>query len=241
MKLYGSDETDMARVTVKSRRHASLNPHAHLRTPITIEEVLSSRTLAWPIKLGDACPSSTGAAGVVLVSERYAKANGLRPAWIRGIGQNTETYWMGDRVGPKCTGDHGDADGLATAFHRAYRLAGVTDPVHEVDVAEIYAPFSSVEFHVIEAPKGAAPARIARGEFELGANGCVVNPSGGVLCANPISVTGVVRVAEAALQVQGRAGAHQVEGARVAIASAIGGDHQFYSAMVLSNDLEPIA
>lgn len=245
MHAYDSDETDMALVSVKNRRHAALNPHAHIRTPITVDEVLASRTLAWPIKLGDACPSSTGAAGVVLVSERYAKAHGLRPAWIRGLGQNTETFWMGDRVGPKSVADHGDADSLAVAFERAYAQAGITDPRSQVDVAEIYAPFSSVELHVIEAAglaaKGEAPARLAAGEFALGAPGPVVNPSGGVLCSNPIAVTGAVRVVESTLQVLGRAGDRQVPDARVAIASAIGGDHQFYSTMVLSNDLEEIA
>ena len=245
MHLHDSDEVDMARVTVKNRRHAALNPYAHLQQEVTIEEVLSSRTLAWPIKLGDACPSSTGAAGIVLCSERYAKAHGLRPAWIRGIGQNTETFWMGDRVGAKALGDHGDADALAVAFDRSYRLAGLTDPRTQVDVAEIYSPFSSVELHVIEAAglaeKGQAPKHLAAGEFQLGAVGAIVNPSGGTQCSNPIAVTGAVRVGEAALQVLGRAGGHQVPDARVAIASAIGGDHQYYSTMVLSSDLEEIA
>ena len=245
MDRYDSDEVDMARVTVKNRNHAALNPHAHLRQPITIEEVLASRMLAWPIKLGDACPSSTGAAGVVLVSERYAKAHGLQPAWVRGIGQNTETFWMGDRVGPKAAADHADADSLAVAFDRAYAQAGLTDPRTQIDAAEIYAPFSSVELHVIEAAglagKGEAPGRLRDGAFALGSGGVVVNPSGGTQCSNPIAVTGTVRVGEAALQVLGRAGAHQVPDARVSIASAIGGDHQFYSTMVLSRDLEEIS
>ena len=244
MHLYGSDESDMARVTVKNRAHAALNPNAHLRTPTTVEEVLATRTLAWPIKLGDACPSSTGAAGVVLVSERYAKANGLKPAWIRGIGQNTETFWMGNRVGPKATGDHADADGLAAAFQIAYVQAGINNPRKQIDVAEVYAPFSSVELHVIEAAgladKGKAPVALAEGKFALGSDGPIVNPSGGTLCTNPIAVTGTIRVGEAANQVGGRAGAHQVPGARIAVVSAIGGDHQFYSTMVLSTDLEEI-
>lgn len=245
MHLHDSDELDMARVSVKNRYHASLNPHAHLQTPVTVEEVLKSRTLAWPIKLGDACPASTGAAGVVLVSDRYAKAHGLRPAWIRGIGQNTETFWMGDRVGPTATGDHADADALAVAFDRAYAQAGITDPRAQVDAAEIYAPFSSVELHVIEAAglakKGQAPRHLADGEFQLGASGPIVNPSGGTQCSNPITVTGAIRVGEAALQVLGRAGDRQVPDARVAIASAIGGDHQYYSTMVLASDLEEIS
>ena len=171
MHLYDSTEADMALVTVKNRAHAALNPNAHLRTPITVEEVLASRTLAWPIKLGDACPASTGAAGVVLVSERYAKAHGLTPAWIRGIGQNTETFWMGNRVGPTAASDHGDADALAVAFQVAYTQAGITDPRSQIDVAEIYSPFSSVELHVIEAAgladKGKAPLALCFAQTPL--------------------------------------------------------------------------
>ena len=245
MHLYNSDETDMARVTVKNRYHASLNPFAHLRTLTTIEEVLASRMLSWPIKLGDACPASTGSAGVVLVSERYARAHGIQPAWIRGLGQNTETFWMGSRVGPKALGDHADADALAHAFRTAYGQAGIKNPVKEIDVAEIYAPFSSVELHVIEAAglaaKGQSPTALKEGRFQLGSSGPIVNPSGGTLCTNPIAVTGTIRVGEAANQVRGRSGAHQVPSARVSIASAIGGDHQFYSTMVLSSDLEEIS
>jgi len=245
MHLYGTDERDMARVTVKNRRHAALNPHAHLRQEITEDDVLASRMLSWPIKLGDSCPSSSGAASLLLVSEEYARRHDLAPGWIRGVAQNCETFWMGDRVGPYALGDHGDADALATAFDRAYEQAGITDPPAQVDVAELYAPFSSVELHAIEAAglcaKGEAARVIARGGFALGAEGPVVNPSGGVLCANPIAVTGTVRAAEAALQVRGRAGERQVAGADVAIASAIGGDHQFYSTAVIANHLEEIA
>lgn len=246
---YGADERDMARVTVKNRRHAALNPHAHLRTPISEEEVLQTRMLSWPLRLGNLCPSSTGAAAVVLVSEDVARRAGKPVAWIRGIGQNSETFWMGDRVGPKATGDHADADALEEAIVRAYGQAGVTDPRAQIDVAELYAPFSSVELHAIEAAqfcdKGESFRRIADGDFALGAEagiqGPVVNPSGGTLCTNPIAVTGLVRAAEVALQVTGRAGDRQVDDADVGLATAIGGDHQFYASMVLANHLEEIA
>jgi acetyl-CoA C-acetyltransferase len=245
MHKYDSTELDMARVSEKNRYHASLNPYAHLQTPVTVDEVLDSRILAWPIKLGDACPASTGAAGVVLASEDWIKRNNRQAAWIRGIGQNTETFWMGDRVGDKAAGDHADAPALATAFQRAYAMAGLTDPRSQVDAAEIYAPFSSVELHVIEAAGladvGKAPRHLADGEFRLGSPGAVVNPSGGTQCTNPITVTGVIRVGEAALQVLGKADDRQVADAKVAIASAIGGDHQFYSTMVLSDSLEAIS
>lgn len=245
MHKYSSTELDMARVSEKNRYHASLNPYAHLKTPVTVEEVMSSRMVAWPLKLMDLCPASTGAAGVVLASEDWIKRNRRDAAWIRGIGQNTETFWMGDRVGDRALGDHADAEALATAFQRAYDMAGLTDPRKQVHAAEIYAPFSSVELHVIEAAGlaelGESPARIANGEFRLGAPGPVVNPSGGTQCSNPITVTGAIRVGEAALQVLGKAGDRQVPEARVAIASAIGGDHQYYSTMVLADSLEAIS
>jgi acetyl-CoA C-acetyltransferase len=242
---YGSDERDMARVTVKNRRHAALNPLAHLRTPITEDEVLATRMISWPLKLGDLCPSSTGAAAVVLVSEDLARRSGRPVAWVRGIGQSSETFWMGDRVGPKAPYDHADADSLRDAIDVSYRQAGITDPRSQIDVAELYAPFSAVELHAIEAAglcaKGESFRRIADGEFALGGNTPVVNPSGGTLCTNPIAVTGLVRAAEVALQVTGRAGEHQVDDASVGIATAIGGDHQFYASMILANHLEEIA
>lgn len=242
---YGADERDMARVTVKNRRHAARNPHAHLRTPITVAEVLATRMLSWPLKLGDLCPSSTGAAAVVLASEEFIARHGYSsPAWVRGIGQNTETFWMGDRLGPSAIGDHADAPALRVAIARAYAQAGVRDPAAQVDVAELYAPFSSTELHVIEAAgfcaTGESFRRIADGEFALGAKGPIVNPSGGVLCTNPIAVTGLVRIAEAALQVTGLAGERQVPDTEVALATAIGGDHQFYAATVVANNLEEI-
>lgn len=243
--LYGADERDMARVTVKNRQHAALNPKAHLRSAITEDEVLETRMISWPLKLADLCPSSTGAAAVVLVSERVARELGRPVAWVRGIGQSCETFWMGDRVGSKSAGDHADADALAEAIQESYRQAGISDPHAQIDVAELYAPFSSVELHVIEAAglcgKGESFGRIAAGEFALGSEGPVVNPSGGTLCTNPIAVTGLVRAVEVALQVTGRAEAHQVPDAAVGVATAIGGDHQFYASMVLANHLEEIA
>jgi acetyl-CoA C-acetyltransferase len=242
---YGASERDTARVTVKNRRHASANEHAHLRSLTTEDEVLATRMISWPLKLGDLCPSSTGAAAVVIAGEDFIKRSGRTAAWIRGIGQNAETFWMGDRVGAKALGDHADANALAVAITRAYRQAGVTDPTGQIDVAELYAPFSSVELHAIEAAglckRGESYRRIAAGEFANGADGCVVNPSGGVLCSNPIAVTGLVRAVECALQVTGRAQRRQVDRADVALATAIGGDHQFFAAMVLANHLEGIS
>jgi acetyl-CoA C-acetyltransferase len=202
--IYGADERDQARVTVKNRRHASLNPHAHLRELVTEDDVMDSRLVSWPLKLGDLCPSSTGAAAVVLGSEDVAARSDRPPAWIRGIGQNSETFWMGDRVGPQADGDHADADALALAIDRAYAQAGVTEPAAQIDVAELYAPFTHQELILRDALGLAKP------------NGTAINPSGGALAANPMMAAGLIRIGEAATRISkgeaNRALAHATSG-----------------------------
>ncbi len=236
MHKYGMTQEDMARIVVKNREHASLNTHAHLRDLTSIDEVMNSRMISWPVKLFDCCPQSSGGCAMVLASEEYITKNRLDAVWITGVAHSSESYFIGDRMGNGFTADHADAQALGEACHRAYKMAGVTDPVKQIDVAEMYAPFSNTEFHAIEAAGlaalGQSPAMLREGYFKIG-GGNPVNPSGGTLCSNAIAVTAMVRVAEVALQVWGRAGGHQVKGAKRGIASGNGGDHQFFGAMVV--------
>ena len=237
MKLYGMTEEDMARVTVKNRRHAALNPNAHLRKEVSIQDVMDSRYISWPLKLLDCCPQSTGGAALVLASEQYIRENKLDAVWITGLAHCAETYWMGDRMGSHPTAEHADAYALGRSFQRSYKMAGITDPAKQVHVAELYAPFSNTEFHSIDAAQlvaknGDSVPALRDGEFDIGGR-IPVNASGGTLCTNAIAVTAMARVAETALQVWGRAGAHQVKGARVGVASGNGGDHQIFGTMVL--------
>ncbi|MYZ46895.1 thiolase family protein [Propylenella binzhouense] len=233
---YGMTQEDMAQVVVKNRKHASLNPHAHLRKEVTVDEVMASRMISWPIKLMDCCPQSSGGGAMILASERYIKENRLDAVWITGVGHCSETYYIGDRMGNGYMADHADAFALKRSFERAYKMAGITDPRKQVDVAELYAPFSNTEYHAIEAAGlaglGEAVAQVNEGRFSIGGE-IPVNPSGGVLCTNAIAVTAMIRVAEVALQVSGRAGGHQVKGAKLGIASGNGGDHQFFGTMVV--------
>ena len=235
---YGMTEEDMALIVVKNRRHASRNPHAHLRKETTIEEVMASRYIAWPVKLFDCCPQSSGGCAMLLASERFIRERGLEAVWITGLGHCSESYYLGDRMGRGHSADHADAAALGQSFERAYAMAGITDPRRQVDVAELYAPFSNTEFHAIEAAGlcalGESIAELRAGRYALGGEQ-PVNPSGGVLCTNAIAVTAMVRVAEVALQVWGRAGERQVSGARIGIASGNGGDHQFFGTMVVES------
>ena len=233
---YGMTQEDMARVVVKNRHHASLNPNAHLRKEVTVDDVMASRMISWPIKLMDCCPQSSGGGAMVLASEKFIKENKLDAVWITGVGHCTETYYQGDRMGTGYTADHADAFALGNACRRSYAMAGITDPQKQIDVAELYAPFSNTEFHAIEAaglaPVGHSVPMVNAGRFSIGGE-IPVNPSGGTLCTNAIAVTAMIRVAEVALQVWGKAGGHQVKGAKRGIASGNGGDHQFFGTMVV--------
>jgi acetyl-CoA C-acetyltransferase len=236
MHKYGMTEEDMARVTVKNRVHASRNPHAHLRRETTIDEVMASRLISWPVKLMDCCPQSSGGGAMVLASEKYIRERKLAAAWITGVGHCSESYYLGDRMGRGLVADHADAHALKRSFERSYAMAGVTDPQKQVDVAELYAPFSNTEFHSIEAAGladlGQSVGQLREGRFGLGGE-LPVNPSGGTLCTNAIAVTAMIRAAEIALQVTGRAADRQVRGAKLGIASGNGGDHQFFGTMVI--------
>ncbi|KAF3996481.1 thiolase family protein [Glaciimonas immobilis] len=233
---YGMTQEDMAAVVVKNRYHASLNPNAHLRKTLTVEDVMASRMISWPIKLMDCCPQSSGGGAMILASEKYIKDRNLDAVWITGLGHCSESYYIGDRMGNDFTADHADAFALRRAFDRSYKMAGITDPQKQIHVAELYAPFSNTEFHSIEsaglAEVGTSVAQLKEGRYTLGGD-IPVNPSGGTLCTNAIAVTAMIRVAEVALQVWGKAGAHQVKGAKVGVASGNGGDHQFFGTMVI--------
>jgi acetyl-CoA C-acetyltransferase len=223
-----------ALVAVKDRRNGSLNPYAHLRQPdITLESVRSSPMLWDPVRYDETCPSSDGACAVILGDRQAARAtqdSGRPVAWIRATAMRTEpTMFSGkDHVNPRAGAD------CAAAL---WREAGITSPIDEIDVAEIYVPFSWFEPMWLENLGFAGPGEGWRlteaGETAIGGR-LPVNPSGGVLCSNPIGASGLLRFAEAALQVMGKAGEHQVAGARTALGHAYGGGSQYFSMWVVA-------
>jgi acetyl-CoA C-acetyltransferase len=134
--------------------------------------------------------------------------------------------------------DHVNPAAGRDAAAALWRQAGITHPLNEIDVAEIYVPFSWYEPMWLEnlgfAAAGAGWRLTEAGETAIGGR-LPVNPSGGVLSSNPIGASGLLRFAESALQVMGKAGAHQVEGARVALGHAYGGGSQFFSMWVVAS------
>jgi len=214
------------------RENAVRNPFAQVRrADITLDAIADSRMLWDPIRLLHASPSSDGACAVVLGDEAAAAAC-PNPAWVLGAATRSEppVAPAHDDADPRCGRDCASA---------VYRQAGITDPARELDVAELFIPFSWVAPCVLENVGLAEPNEgwrmIAAGATAM--NGALpVNPSGGLLGANPIGAAGLVRFAEAAMQVRGTAGEHQVDGARRAVGHAQGGFSNFVAMWVVGRD-----
>lgn len=220
-----------AQVAAKDRRNGSRNPYAHLRQEdITVESVANSTMLWDPIRFDETCPSSDGACAMVLGDEDSAGDRSV--AWVHATSMRTEptTFAGRDHVSPRAGRE---------AAAALWRDAGISDPLSEVDVAEIYVPFSWFEPMWLEnlgfAAEGQGWKLTESGETAPGGR-LPVNPSGGVLSSNPIGASGMLRYAEAAMQVMGRAGEHQVDGARTALGHAYGGGSQYFSMWVVGAD-----
>jgi acetyl-CoA C-acetyltransferase len=217
-------------VAVKDRRNAAKNPYAHLKMPdITLEQVKESPMLWDPIRFHESCPSSDGACATIVSNEAGARRAPRRPAWIHGMAMRSE---LGQFPGRNPVRVQAGVD----CAHDVYRQAGITDPRAQIDMAELYVPFSWYEPMWLEGHDIAGPGEgwkmVDSGETDLGGT-FPVNPSGGVLSTNAIGASGMVRFAEAALQVRGLAGEHQIEGVRTALAQAYGGAAQYFAMGVL--------
>jgi len=233
MHRYGITEDQAAKVSVKSLRNAFYNPYAHRRARITIDDVLKSRVVAHPLKELDCCPASDGACAVLFASEDKAKKITDNPAWIKGVGWSVDSYFLGDR-------DLTDVGALKVAARKAYNMAGIKDPCKQVDVAEICAPYSFQELlwyeHLGLCGVGEGGKLVDEGVTEM-SGASPVNPSGGMLSTNPYTARGLICIAEAAQQVMGKAGEHQVPNVKTALAHSMHGlAGQLHSVIILSSD-----
>jgi acetyl-CoA C-acetyltransferase len=233
MQRYGYTSDHWAAISERNYASALSNPYAQIRKRISAAEVKASKMLSWPLRLYEGCPMSEGACAVVVTS----RPSSQRPAWVRGVASLTDTYAMGDRM-RRPEGSLVDLVTLRLAAERAYAQAGVDDPRDRFDVVEIHAPFASAEA-MAYAPLGLCDADEGPAFVEAslaGERGPTINPSGGPQAANPVSATALVRIAECASQVMGRAGDGQVDDASWAVATGQGGATQFSMAVVLSSD-----
>jgi acetyl-CoA C-acetyltransferase len=223
-------------VALKDRTNALKNPYAHLHQhDVSFDSIKDSIMLWDPIRYEETCPSSDGAFAMVLGSERVgdaAAAAGRQPAWIHGTAMRSEPTMSADR-------DTVLPLGGALCAKDVYRQAGITDPRRQIDCAEIYVPFSWFEPMWLENLLFAEPGEgwrlVEDGVTQLDGD-LPVNMSGGVLSTNPIGASGMIRFGEAAMQVRGQAGEHQIDGARVALGHAYGGGSQFFAMWIVGSD-----
>src|SRR5579875_3319026 len=219
MAEFGTTREQLARVSVKNKRNASLNPMAQFQKPVTVEEVLASRPIADPLNLLDCSPVSDGAAAVLLCSDRVVAQVGR----TRAVQLAAAALATGAVEAPP--GSMAREERTARPARRAYEQAGVGP--EDVDFAEVHDCFSIAEILRVEglglwAP-GDYPAALERGEADLGGRR-PINPSGGLLGkGHPLGATGVAQVVELVRQLRGEAGVRQLADVTVGLAHCRGG------------------
>ncbi|MCJ7523482.1 MAG: thiolase family protein [Dehalococcoidia bacterium] len=217
---YGITPEQCAKVVVKARKNASNNPNAMCRDSLTVDDVLRSKMLCDPIRVQEAKPTPVdGACAMILASEDRAKKITDKPVWITGLGTCYDQHDLGWR-------ELADCESLTTAAQRAYKMAGIKDPMKEFDVAEISEQYSYQELLWSEGlgfcGKGEGGKLIDSGKTDMGGE-LPITPSGGMLSGLPVCVAGMQRAAECVLQLRGEAGARQVSGATKAVAHGVDG------------------
>jgi len=234
MQVHKIPREQIALVSVKNKRNALDHPSAQLGAELTVEDVMNSEIMAWPVTRLMVSPTSDGAAAVVLASEEVARKITDKPVWISGVGWNLDTaYWTNrDLYYPEY---------VEKAARMAYKMAGIKNPREEINVVEPYDPFAYKELHHLEglllADKGQAPRITAEGITARDGKmpSC---PSGGLLgVGNPIAAAGMMKICELFWQLRGEAGKRQVKNSpRTGLAQAWGDLMQVGTVVIMQRE-----
>jgi acetyl-CoA acyltransferase len=209
MEERGATIEQFAAAAVKARHHGALNPNAQFQKEVTLEEVLGSTAIVWPLTRLMCSSFTDGAAAVVLSAAPAPGAPRIRASTIRSG-----------------NGDIDYHERLTETAAAAWQDAGV-DPA-DIDVIELHDATSPEELYALESlglfkPGDAGPATVA-GDTSIGGKGVTVNTSGGLVArGHPLGATGLAQVVELTAQLRGQAGARQVDGARLGVAVNTGG------------------
>jgi acetyl-CoA C-acetyltransferase len=217
MEKYKTTEKHLAMVAVKNHYHASLNPNAHFRSQISVEDVLKSAPIATPLKLLDCSPVSDGAAAIVLADSKYIKS--AKQVFLVGSGVATDTLSLANR------GSFTEFASVQKAAKIAYSEAGLKPG--DIDFAEVHDCFTITEILAMEDlgfyAKGQAIKALERGETTLGGK-LPINLSGGLKgCGHPVGATGVKQVVEVVKQLLRENGDRQIKDANVGLTHNVGG------------------
>jgi acetyl-CoA C-acetyltransferase len=235
-KNYGTTREDLAQISVKNHKHALHNPKAHIRKELSIEDVMKSPMVAYPLTLMESCPTTDGAAAVLLTrtedSKKYKPRTKVK---VKGHGFSVSTGWDLPFYDPNF--DFTGFRATEIASQTAYKQAGIENPRKEIDFAEVHDCFSIVELLTYEdlgfCEKGKGKELTQSGATALGGD-IPVNVSGGLLsCGHPVGATGVRMLYELIRQLQGDAGKRQVKDAKMGLAHNIGGPGAVASVTIL--------
>ncbi len=226
---YGVKMTDikraLAHISVKSHRNGALNPKAHLRKPVTEEQVMASPMIAHPLGLFDCCGVSDGAACAVVTTVEHARKLG------KGDPVTVKALQLSLSNGAEMAYNDWDGSHFVTtskASRAAYAEAGIQNPREEISMMEVHDCFSITEMCTYEdlhiSPRGGAIADIQDGFFDLDGGGVPCQVDGGLKCfGHPIGASGIRMLYEMYLQLHGRAGERQLEDPRLGLTHNLGG------------------
>jgi acetyl-CoA C-acetyltransferase len=218
MTKYKANEEDLAHVAVKNHENGLLNPKAHVRKKITVEDVLNSPVVASPLKLYDCCPFSDGASAVILCSEDFAKKSGKPYIKVIGSGRGGSPAAVQGRK------DISTIPATVIAANQAYKMAGIS--AQDVDFAEVHDCFTIAEIIDVEDlgffKKGKAAREIRDGATSRKGK-IPINPSGGLKSkGHPIGATGIGQIVEVFEQFSGQAGERTINDAEIALTHNFG-------------------
>lgn len=231
MHEHGTTRRQLAQVAVSTRSHACLHPNSHMKTPITIDDVLNAKPIAEPLTLLDCCLISDAAGALIVTRPDRAAHCRSAPVWLYGLGEaHTHEYLLS---APSLT-EFGALRSGRTAFDMAGLVPGT------IDVAQLYDCFTIVPIIELEelgfVPRGAGGAFWEAGEAEIGGS-LPVNTHGGMLShAHAGAAGGMFGIIEAVAQLRGGLGARQVEDAATALVHNEGGVLSSHCTLILGRE-----
>ncbi len=219
MHEYGTTEEQLAMVAVKNHKHGALNPKAHMQKEITLDEVMKSRVVSWPLKIYDCSLITDGASVAILAEPKLAKKLSENYVHIIGSGQAQDTFLMHERESLTTV----KAAKLAT--QEAFKMADLRPK--DINVAEVHDCFTIAEIIAYEDLGFCRPGQggkfIESGAPTLGGS-LPINTSGGLKSkGHPVGATGTAQIAELYLQLTGQADRRQVKDAEIGLAHNLGG------------------
>lgn len=231
MHEYGTTREQVAEVAVSTRKWAQLNPRALMRDPITVDDVLSSRAIAWPIHLLDCCVVTDGGGALVVTSADRAKDLRQKPVWVLGTGEATCHSIVSQMPRFHVW------DAAVMAGERAWAMSGATPA--DCDLAMLYDAFTIVPILALEAlgfcKPGEGGAFVANGRTAPG-GALPMNTNGGGLSYTHTGMYGMFLLVEAVRQLRGECGDRQVAGARTAVCHGTGGILAASATAILSTE-----